>query len=160
MSQSTTHASFSPPWFLIVGLLAGIAFVAYIVWDTSGPPVKKGGSSSHVFEFTQANWQKEVVDSKVPVLVDFTASWCPPCRAFAPTLDRLAERYQGKVKIGKLDVGDQGFNKARKLAEQYQIRGIPHVMLFTGGDRPRMEFPGAGSEEELAKEIDSVLASR
>src|SRR5437667_353925 len=101
MTQPTTQASFSPPWFLILGVLAGVALIAFIVWDS--PSTRKSGSS-HVVEITQANWQKEVVESDIPVLVDFSASWCPPCQKLAPTIDKLAERYKGKVKVGKVDM--------------------------------------------------------
>jgi thioredoxin 1 len=147
--------NFSPPWFLIIGVFAGVALIAFIVWDA---PAKK---SLHVVEITQASWQKEVVESDVPVLVDFTAKWCGPCQAFAPTIDRLAKRYEGRVKVAKLDVGDNSFDKGRDLAERYGFNGIPHIIIFKGGDRPFREFSGANvSEATLAKALDAALASR
>jgi len=157
MNKPPTQASFSPPWFLIAGLLGGVAFVAYIVWDSTVTSVSK---NANVIALTEDNWQKEVLESKIPVFVDFTASWCGPCKRFAPTVDRLAERYKGKVKVAKFDVGDNTFHKGRKLQTLYSIDGVPHVMIFTGGDRKPMEFPGAGSEMEFVKVLDSVLAAR
>ena len=160
MTQPTTQDSFSPPWFLIVGLLAGVAFVAFIIWDSAGPTQKKN-ANPNVVELTQANWQKEVVESKIPVFVDFTASWCPPCRAFAPTVDKLAEQYKGKAKIAKFDMGDKSFSNGRKLAEKYGIDGIPHLMIFKGGDEPLAQFRGISdtTEMEITQALDKILAT-
>jgi thioredoxin 1 len=157
MSQPSQQAGFQPPWFLIVGLLAGIVFVGYVVYDSTNVPGK--GYSPNVVEFTRDNWKKEVLDSDIPVVVDFTATWCGPCKRFAPTLAKLADRYQGRVKVGKYDVGDMSFSNGRHLQDQYGITGVPHVMIFSGS-QPPMQFPGAGSEAELASAIDSVLAKR
>jgi thioredoxin 1 len=159
MTQPTTQASFTPPWFLIVGVLAGAALIAFIVWDSPGNGGKRSGGA-HVVEITEATWQKEVVQSQVPVVIDFTASWCGPCQMLAPTIDKLAERYQGKVKVGKLDMGDHSFNKGRNLAEKFGIDGVPHVMIFTGGDQPFRVFQGVTSEAKLAQAIDAALATR
>jgi thioredoxin 1 len=158
MTQPTTQASFSPPWFLILGVLAGVALIAFIVWDSPGTSSKKGGGGQ-VVEITQATWQKEVVESDIPVVVDFTATWCPPCQKLAPTIEKLAERYKGKVKVGKVDMGDHSFNKARKLADKFGFDGIPHIMTFNGAQPPR-EFTGVTSETELAQAIDAALATR
>ncbi len=70
----------------------------------------------------------EVLQSQTPVLVDFWATWCPPCRALAPTIDRLAERYEGRVKVVKLDT-----DRSPDVSGQYGIQAIPTVMLFRGG---------------------------
>lgn len=150
----------SPPWFLIVGLLAGAAFVGYIVWDSARSSSKGGASSEHVVELTLDNWQQEVVESKVPVFVDFTAKWCPPCQAFAPTVNRLADRYQGKIKVAKFDVGNRGFNKAGDLPGKYKISGIPQLMIFVGGEEPIFQKAGGASESELARLFDKLLASQ
>jgi thioredoxin 1 len=160
MTQPTTQDRFSPPWFLIVGLLAGIAFVAYIIWDSAGPSKAKN-ANPNVVELTQANWQKEVVESTVPVFVDFTATWCGPCRSFAPTVDKLADRYKGKVKVAKFDMGNQSFSKGRKLAEKYGIDGIPYIMIFKGGDQPLAQFRGLTdtTETEITQALDKILAT-
>ena len=84
--------------------------------------------AGNVVEFTDANWQSEVLDSSVPVLVDFWAPWCGPCRMLAPTIEKLAGEYQGKVKIGKLNT-DQNVETPGSL----RISSIPTVVFYQGG---------------------------
>ena len=86
-------------------------------------------ASENVVEFTDDNWQTEVVGSELPVLVDFWAPWCGPCRALGPTIDKIATQFAGKVKVGKLNVDD-----APETASKYGITSIPRVFLFKGGD--------------------------
>lgn len=109
-------------------------------------------ASANVKEFTSQNWEQEVVNSAEPVLVDFWAPWCGPCRALAPTIDRLADTYAGKIKVGKLNTDDN-----QDTAVRYGISGIPQVLIFRGGDQPRERVVGLTSERELAKVIDRVL---
>jgi len=85
-------------------------------------------ASDKISTFTDANFDADVLKASTPVLVDFWAEWCGPCRALAPTMDALANDYAGKVKIGKLNVDEN-----QNVTVQYQVRGIPAVMLFKGG---------------------------
>ncbi len=82
-----------------------------------------------VITLTEANWKEEVVSSDTPVLVDFWAPWCGPCRIIAPIIEELAEEFEGKIKVGKLNT-DENPN----IAMQYGIRAIPTVILFKGGE--------------------------
>jgi thioredoxin 1 len=105
-----------------------------------------------VLEFTSENWQKEVEQSDKPVLVDFWAPWCGPCRSLGPTIDKMATQYDGKVKVGKLNVDD-----APDVATKYGVTSIPRVFLFKGGDKPRKTIVGLVSENELVKNINGLL---
>jgi len=111
-------------------------------------------ASENVKEFTSGNWDQEVVKSEQPVVVDFWAPWCGPCRALAPTIDRLADQYAGKIKVGKLNVDD-----SQDLAIQYGITNIPQVLIFKGGNQPRERIVGLTSERDLVKVISRVLES-
>ena len=77
---------------------------------------------------TDENFNKEVLDSKQPVLVDFWAPWCMPCKMIAPTIEKLADDFKGKVKVGKLNTDENSF-----VASQYQIMGIPSLLLYKDG---------------------------
>ena len=84
--------------------------------------------AKNVLEITDGNFEQEVGKSSVPVLVDFTATWCGPCKMLAPVIEELAGEYAGRVKVGKLDIDD---NQA--TAQKFQIRGVPTVLLFQNG---------------------------
>lgn len=83
---------------------------------------------ANVLEINDGNFEQEVGKSQVPVLVDFTATWCGPCKMLAPVIEELAGEYKGRVKVGKLDIDD---NQA--TAQKFQIRGVPTVLLFNNG---------------------------
>jgi thioredoxin 1 len=75
------------------------------------------------------NFEQEVVGSDVPVMVDFTATWCGPCKQLAPLVDQLADEYAGRAKVVKLDI-----NESPDTARRYQIRGVPTILIFKGGE--------------------------
>jgi len=101
-------------------------------------------ANANVHEFGEDNWATEVVGSDVPVLVDFWAPWCGPCRTLSPIIDRIANEFAGKVKVGKLNVDEHG-----DLAVKYGITHIPRVMIFKGSDKPVHEIAGLVSEAQL-----------
>jgi thioredoxin 1 len=111
-------------------------------------------ASANVHTFNADNWQKEVVESDVPVLVDFWAPWCGPCRALGPTIDRIADQFAGKVKVGKVNVDDNN-----DLAVKYGINNIPRVYLFKGGETPQRQFVGVQLEKEYVKAINELLGA-
>ena len=104
----------------------------------------------HELRLTTSNFQKEVLDSTIPILVDFWASWCPPCKMMEPVLRELAQEYEGKIKIAKLNV-DQN----PQIANQYQIKGIPTFILFHAGNIVK-RCAGAQSKAQLQKVIGSL----
>ncbi len=85
--------------------------------------------AGNVTEFTDSNFQNEVLDSNDPVLVDFWAPWCGPCRMIAPLVEELATEYKGTVKIGKINIDD-----SPSAATQYGVSSIPTLMIFKGGE--------------------------
>lgn len=85
-------------------------------------------ASTDVVTLTDSTFEQEVLKSDTPVLVDFWAVWCGPCKAIAPVVDDLATRYKGKLKVGKMDVDDQ-----QAIAQQFGIRSIPTLLVFKGG---------------------------
>ncbi len=109
-------------------------------------------AGQNVLEFTEANWQKEVLESDQPVLVDFWAPWCGPCRALSPVIERIASQFAGRLKVGKLNIDDN-----QEIATQYAISSIPQVFVFKGGGEPKQRVVGLTSEAELIKMINRVL---
>jgi len=110
-------------------------------------------ASANVVNLTAENWEQEVVQSDKPVLVDFWAVWCGPCRMLAPTIDKIAASYSDKVKVAKVNTED-----APEIAARYRISAIPQIMIFKGGDQPvERPSPGVKSEAEIVKMITRVL---
>jgi thioredoxin 1 len=109
-------------------------------------------ANPNVMEFTSDNWQHEVEQSDKPVVVDFWAPWCGPCRQLGPTIDKIANQFVGKVKVGKLNVDD-----SPDLASRYGVTSIPRIFIFKGGDKPFKTHVGLLSENELTKSIQSVM---
>ena len=102
---------------------------------------------------TDQNFKQEVLESKSPVLVDFWAEWCAPCRIIEPIVEELAADYSGKLKVGKLDVDANG-----QTAQNYGVMSIPSIILFKNG-HPVKTMIGAQSKDNYKKEIDAALAS-
>jgi thioredoxin 1 len=112
-------------------------------------------ASANVVTLTAANWEQEVVQSNQPVLVDFWAVWCGPCRQLSPIIDKIAGDFVGKVKVGKLNTDD-----AQEIAARYRISAIPQIMIFKGSDQPvERPSPGVKSEADIVKMINRVLGS-
>ena len=107
--------------------------------------------SDNVVTITDANFEQEVLKSTVPVLVDFSTEWCPPCRQLAPTIDKLAADYSNRVKVGKLDT-DNNYNSAVK----YGIEHIPTVIVFKGGQITQ-KLVGLKAEKDLREALDATL---
>ena len=108
-------------------------------------------ASPNVVEFTTDNWNEHVTSGKL-VVADFWAPWCGPCRQLTPVIDRLADQFAGKVKVGKVNVDENS-----DLAVKYDVATIPRVLMFKGSDRPVFQHVGTISDAELAKVIQSHL---
>ena len=105
-----------------------------------------------LLEFTDENFKQEVLESKVPVLVDFWAEWCGPCKQIAPIIEELSAQYDGQLKIGKLNVDQNG-----QTAMHYMIRSIPSLLFFKDG-KVVEQIVGAVPKEKFVQKIDAVLA--
>lgn len=104
-------------------------------------------------DVTDAEWDSKVLKNETPVLVDFWAPWCGPCKMVAPIVEELSDEYQGKVEFLKMNVDDN-----LQTAATYGIRSIPTLMIFRGGERVG-EIIGARPKSDLKRRLDAVLAS-
>lgn len=102
--------------------------------------------------FTDAN-VNEIIATGRPVVVDLWATWCGPCRALAPIIDQLAEKYDGQVEIGKYNCDDEN-----DFAVEHGVRGLPTILFFKGGDKPVFRLTGSQSAETLEAKIAELLA--
>jgi thioredoxin 1 len=110
-------------------------------------------ASEKVLAFTDSNFDAEVLKSDKPVLVDFWAVWCAPCRAVAPVVDEIASDYDGKIKVGKVNVDEN-----QVIPGKYGIRGIPTVILFNKG-QVADQIVGAAPKGSFKQMIDKVVGS-
>ncbi len=106
----------------------------------------------NIAALTQENFGAEVLKSPTPVLVDFWAEWCGPCKMIAPILDELAEEYEGRVRIGKVNIDEQ-----QELAAQYGVRAIPTLLLFRNGEVAD-QIVGLRSKKDIKASFDRVAA--
>lgn len=106
----------------------------------------------NLLALTEKNFEDEVIKSKVPVLIDFWAEWCAPCHMVSPIVEELAKEYDGKLKVGKLDVDANG-----SIAQRYKILAIPTILIFKKG-QVASQIIGAAPKKDIRSNIDKVLA--
>ncbi len=109
-------------------------------------------ANDNVLHVTDANFEQEVLKSPTPVLIDFWAPWCGPCKAIAPIVDELATQYAGRLKVVKMNVDDNQAVPAR-----YGVRGIPNLLIIKGG-QVKDQIVGAVPRAHLVKAVDTALA--
>ena len=107
--------------------------------------------AEHVLHVNDVNFDQEVLQADVPVLVDFTATWCGPCRMIAPFVEQLASEYVGRAKVAKLDI-----DESPATAQRYGIRGVPTLYVFKGGEVVAQQV-GAVPKQKIAALIDRAL---
>jgi thioredoxin 1 len=108
-------------------------------------------ASDAIMEITDTNFDQLVLKSDEPVMIDFWAAWCQPCRALSPIVDEVAQAYHGKIKVGKMDV-----DKNASTPQRYGVRGIPTLLIFKGG-QVREQIVGYVSREMIEKALDKNL---
>jgi thioredoxin 1 len=109
-------------------------------------------ASENVRELTTDNFQAEVLDADRPVLVDFWAEWCMPCKILAPTIDEIADEFEGRVTVGKVDTDSN-----QELGVKFEINAIPTVIIFKNGE-PVKKFVGVTNKNELHSALESALS--
>ena len=103
-------------------------------------------------EFTDSNFQTEVLESQQPVVVDFSAAWCGPCKQLSPIIDDLAKEYEGQVKVGKVDI-----DQSQEVAGRYGIMSVPTVLFFKGGEKVDT-LVGLNAKSVYKAKIDGLVS--
>lgn len=109
-------------------------------------------ASEAIIEISDSNFESEVVNSDVPVLVDFWAPWCGPCRAIAPIVEEISSTYEGKIKVGKMNVDEN-----QSTTMKFGIRSIPTIIMFKGGEAVD-QIIGAVPKGEIEKVVEKSIA--
>jgi|TARA_R110000782_G_scaffold102483_1_gene189476 thioredoxin 1 len=107
-------------------------------------------ANANVKAFDNANFESEVLNASTPVLVDFWAEWCMPCKVLSPTIDDIADHYAGKAAVGKVDIDSNN-----EIATRFGISAIPTVIIFKGGE-PAKKFVGLTKKEDLVAAMDAL----
>ncbi|MEE9366304.1 MAG: thioredoxin [Dehalococcoidales bacterium] len=105
----------------------------------------------NIVTLTDQNFQSQVIKNAIPVMVDFSAEWCGPCKMLAPVIEELADEYAGRIKVGKLDIDDN-----RETPGQYGIQGVPTLIIFQNG-QPVKKFVGLISKDKITEALDQLL---
>ena len=107
--------------------------------------------AGNLVDFTHANFDSDVINSDIPVLVDFTAVWCGPCKALAPSIAKIADEYEGRIKVGKLDIDHNP-----QTPTKYHVRGVPTLILFQNG-QVKDQVMGAVPKKKIEGMFSKVL---
>ena len=108
--------------------------------------------SKNVIEINDSNWDSEVTKSSIPVLVDFWADWCSPCKALAPILDKIAEELKGKIKVVSVNIDND-----MQLAKNYSVKSIPTLIVFVGGDKMNDKMVGSMKKDAIEKILEKYI---
>lgn len=121
------------------------------VSQSSNKTNKKERRNDMEYKFTAQNFEMEVIGSDMPVFVDFYADWCGPCKMMAPIVEKLAEKYEGKMKVGKCNIDEEN-----QLAVRYNVMSIPTMIIFSKGEKKEV-IVGATSQNDLESIIEKFI---